>query len=193
MLVIPGRSGRDTCDGITRRDLLRVGGSAALGLTLADIFGLQSATANQGITGGPGFGKAKSVILLYLQGGPSHLDLWDPKDDVPDNVRSVFKPIATKLPGVRFTELLPKFAQVNDKVTLIRSMSYTPVGLFNHTAAIYQMMTGYTTDKVSPSGQLEPPDPKDFPNFGSQIVRLKRSEERRVGKEFRSGGLASEI
>jgi hypothetical protein len=52
-------------------------------------------------------------------------------------------------------------------------MSYTPNGLFNHTAAIYQMMTGYTTDKVSPSGQLEPPDPKDFPNFGSQIVRLK--------------------
>ena len=47
-------------------------------------------------------------------------------------------------------------------------MSYTPNGLFNHTAAIYQMMTGYTTDKVSPSGQLEPPDPKDFPNFGSQ-------------------------
>jgi hypothetical protein len=55
---------------------------------------------------------------------------------------------------------------------MIRSMSYTPNGLFNHTAAIYQMMTGYTTDKVSPSGQLEPPDPKDFPNFGSNLVRL---------------------
>ena len=51
---------------------------------------------------------------------------------------------------------------------MIRSMSYTPNGLFNHTAAIYQMMTGYTTDKVSPSGQLEPPSPKDYPNFGSQ-------------------------
>src|SRR5207253_2208725 len=55
----------------------------------------------------------------------------------------------------------------------IRSMSYTPVGLFNHTAAIYQMLTGYTTDKVSPSGQLEPPTPKDFPNLGSNIARLK--------------------
>jgi hypothetical protein len=51
-------------------------------------------------------------------------------------------------------------------------MAYTPNGLFNHTAAIYQMMTGYTTDKVSPSGQLEPPNAQDFPNFGSQIVRL---------------------
>jgi len=62
---------------------------------------------------------------------------------------------------------------VNDKMTMIRSVSYTPVGLFNHTAAIYQMHTGYTTDKVSPSGQLEPPSPKDFPTFGSNIIRLK--------------------
>ena len=123
--------------------------------------------------GGPGWGKAKSIIMVYLQGGPSHLDLWDPKENVPDNVRSVFKPIATKVPASRFTEILPKLAQVTDKFTFIRSMSYTPNGLFNHTAAIYQMMTGYTTDKVSPSGQLEPPSPKDFPNFGSQLIRLK--------------------
>ena len=60
---------------------------------------------------------------------------------------------------------------------MIRAMSYTPNGLFNHTAAIYQMMTGYTTDKVSPSGQLEPPSPKDFPNFGSNIIRLKPPTE----------------
>jgi Protein of unknown function (DUF1501) len=173
MFVIPGRAGKDTCDGLTRRELLRVGGSAVFGFSLANLFRLQQATADSGTGGGPGFGKAKSVILVYLQGGPSHLDLWDPKDNVPDNVRSVFKAIDTKLPGVKVTEVLPKFAQVLDKVTLIRSMSYTPVGLFNHTAAIYQMLTGYTTDKVSPSGQLEPPTPKDFPNVGSNIVRLK--------------------
>ena len=111
--------------------------------------------------------------MVYLQGGPSHLDLWDPKENVPDNVRSAFKTIATKVPGIDVTEVLPKLAQVTDKFTFIRSMSYTPNGLFNHTAAIYQMMTGYTTDKVSPSGQLEPPSPKDFPNFGSQIIRLR--------------------
>jgi hypothetical protein len=176
MLVIPGLAGKDTCDGITRRELLRVGGSAFLGLNLASLFGLQKAAASDLATGGPGFGKAKSVILLYLQGGPSHLDLWDPKDNVPDKVRSVFKAADTKLPGVKVTELLPKFAQVIDKVTLIRSMSYTPIGLFNHTAAIYQMLTGYTADKVSPSGQLEPPTPKDFPNLGSNIVRLRPPE-----------------
>jgi hypothetical protein len=172
MLVIPGRSWKDTCDGITRRELLRVGGSAMLGLSLGSFFSLQKLQAKES-TGGPGFGKAKSVILVYLQGGPSHLDLWDPKENVPDNVKSVFKAIDTKVSGCKFTEILPKFAQVNDKVTLIRSMSYTPVGLFNHTAAIYQMVTGWTADKVSPSGQLEPPSPKDFPNVGCNIVKMK--------------------
>jgi hypothetical protein len=189
MLIIPGSAGRDVCDpqvGVSRRQLLRVGGSAMLGISLADLFAWKRAGASPpaptsaaiGASAAPrGFGAAKSVIMVYLQGGPSHLDLWDPKEDVPDNVRSVFKPISTKLPGVQFTELLPKLADVIDRTTLIRSMSYEPVGLFNHTAAIYQMMTGYTTDKVSPSGQLEPPNAKDFPNFGSQIVRLKPSTE----------------
>src|SRR5436190_4961614 len=91
MLVIPGFIGKDTCDGITRRELLRVGGSAVFGFSLANLFSWQQATAKQNYTGGPGFGKAKSVILVYLQGGPSHLDLWDPKDKVQDNVSSVFK------------------------------------------------------------------------------------------------------
>jgi hypothetical protein len=175
MFVIPGSVGRDTCDGITRRNLLRVGGSAIAGLSLANLLQADKASAEEGEAryGGPGFGKAKSVILLYLQGGPSHLDLWDPKENVPDNVKSVFSNISTKLPGVSFTENMPKLAQVNDICTMIRSMSYTPVGLFNHTAAIYQMLTGYTADKVSPSGQLEPPSPKDFPNFGCNIIKLK--------------------
>ncbi len=174
MLGITGHGGRDLCDGVSRRDILRVGGSAALGLSLPEMLRLQDVMAAEGARyGGPGFGKAKHVIMLYLQGGPSHLDLWDPKPDVPDNVKSVFKPIATKLPGVQFTENMPKLATQNDKFTMIRSMSYTPIGLFNHTAAIYMMLTGYTADKVSPSGQLEPPSPKDFPNFGCNITKLK--------------------
>src|SRR5688572_25425316 len=184
MLCIPGQPGKDLCDrqlGVTRRDILRVGGSAFLGMSLGGMLKLQSAqgasTSEAKVVGGPGWGKAKSVILIYLQGGPSHLDLWDPKENVPDNVKSVFKKIPSKVPGMETTELLPKVAGITDKFTFIRSMSYTPVGLFNHTAAIYQMMTGYTTDKVSPSGQLEPPSPKDFPNFGSNIIRLKPPTE----------------
>jgi len=178
MFRIPGQSGKDLCDthlGRTRRDFLRVGGAGMMGLTLNNI--LRAQDANVGHSGGPGWGKAKNVIMIYLQGGPSHIDLWDPKENVPDKVRSAFKSIPTKIPGVHFTDILPRLAKVNDKFTMIRSMSYTPNGLFNHTAAIYQIMTGYTTDKVSPSGQLEPPNAKDFPNFGSNIVRLKPMEE----------------
>jgi len=180
MLVIPGRNGKDLCDsnlGMSRRAVLRVGGSGLFGLTLGSMFRHQAASAATGVKGGAGWGKAKSIVMVYLQGGPSHLDLWDPKENVPDKVKSAFKNISTKIPGVQFTENLPKLSQVNDKFTMIRSMGYTPNGLFNHTAAIYQMMTGYTTDKVSPSGQLEPPNPKDFPNFGSNIIRLKPSEQ----------------
>lgn len=176
MLVIPGGKSKDTCDGVTRRELLRVGGSAMFGISLANMLKLKDAQANDA-AGGPGWNKAKSVILVYLQGGPSHLDLWDPKPNVPDNVKSVFSPIDTKTPGINVTELMPNLAQVTDKMTFIRSMSYTPVGLFNHTAAIYQMLTGYTADKVSPSGQLEPPSPKDFPNVGSLVAKLKPPTE----------------
>ncbi len=128
MLVIPGQAGKDTYDGVTRRELLRVGQA---------------------------------------------ISIWDPKENLPERVRSIFRTINTRTPGVQVTELLPRFAQATDKVTLIRSMSYTPIGLFNHTAAIYQMMTGYQADAVSPSGQLEPPTPRDYPNFGSNIVRLR--------------------
>jgi hypothetical protein len=182
MFVIPGQQrSKDLCDahlGPSRRELLRVGGSAMMGLTLGQVLQLQNSQAKESAAGqgGPGFGKAKSVIMLYMQGGPSHLDLWDPKDDVPDNVKSVFKRIGSKVPGMDVTELMPKLAQVTDKLTMIRSMSYSPVGLFNHTAAIYQIHTGYTADKVSPSGQLEPPSPKDFPTFGSNIIKFKPPE-----------------
>ena len=177
MFRIVGRPGKDLCDSdlkITRRDVLRVGGSAMLGLSLGNLMQLQAANASPiRKVEGAGWDKAKSIILVYLQGGPSHIDLWDPKENVPDNVKSIFKPISTRIPGIKYTENLPRLAGLNDRYTLIRSMSYTPVGLFNHTAAIYQMMTGYTTDKVSPSGQLEPPTPKDFPNFGSHLIKMK--------------------
>lgn len=177
MINLTGGTCSDLCDPhlkLTRRDLLRVGGASMIGLSLGSLFKLQALGSETGKrAGGPGWGMAKNVVMIYLQGGPSHLDLWDPKENLPDNIRSSFNTIPTKIPGVHFTEILPELAKVNDKFTMIRSMSYTPNGLFNHTAAIYQIMTGYTTDKVSPSGQLEPPDPKDFPNFGSNIVRLR--------------------
>jgi hypothetical protein len=184
MWRILGSLGNDLCDDSlrpTRREVMRVGGVGMLGLTLSSMLRLKSVqAATEAVTaaqGGPGWGNAKSIIMLYMQGGPSQLDLWDPKPDAPENIRSVYAPIDTKLTGVHFTEVVPRLAKINDQFTMIRSMSYTPSGLFNHTAAIYQMMTGYTTDKVSPSGQLEPPNAKDFPNFGANIVRLRPPTE----------------
>jgi hypothetical protein len=180
MFRVQGAPGKDLCDShlrVSRRDVLRVGGSGLLGLSLGNMLQLQARASEAKLATAPGWGKAKSIIMVYLQGGPSHLDLWDPKENVPENVKSPFSNISTKIPGIQFTENLPKLAQINDRFSMIRSMSYTPNGLFNHTAAIYQMMTGYTTDKVSPSGQLEPPSPKDFPNFGSNIIRLRPTDE----------------
>ena len=177
MISIPGQPG-STCDGFSRREFLRVGGAGILGVSLADVLRLQASasSAPDSAKGKSGWGRAKSVILVFLQGGPSHIDIWDPKPDAPSNVRGEFKPIKSIVPGISLSEVMPLLARQMDKATLIRSMSYTPAGLFNHTAAIYQMMTGYTPDRVSPSGQLEPPAPNDFPHAGCQIARLKPPE-----------------
>src|SRR3954463_11743964 len=141
MLIVPGQAGKDLCDphlGYTRRDLMRVGGSGLLGLSLGSMLELQAASAaapdSAALTRRPGWGRAKSIIMVYFQGGPSHLDLWDPKDNIPDSVRIIFKAIDCKMPGTKVTEILPNLAAVTDKFSFIRSMSYTPNGLFNHTA-----------------------------------------------------------
>jgi uncharacterized protein (DUF1501 family) len=175
MLSIPGNNVMD-CDGVTRRELLRVGGAGLLGLSLAEVLALEGAAKAapaEKRQSAAGFGTAKSVIMIFLQGGPSHIDIWDPKPDAPDNIRGQFKPIRTRIPGTYVSETMPLLADQLDKATLIRSVSYTPNGLFNHTAAIYQMLTGEQADKVSPSGQLEPPTASDYPNIGSQICRIK--------------------
>ncbi|MBS1825589.1 MAG: DUF1501 domain-containing protein [Acidobacteria bacterium] len=180
MLVIPGKQG-SLCDGPTRRELLRAGSVGLLGLSLPQFFGWQKAqaanSASAKLDGAKGFGSAKSVLFVFLQGGPSHLDIWDPKPNAPSNIRGEFKPISTKVPGIQLSEHMPKLAEQVKRYTLIRSMSYTPSGLFNHTAAIYQMLTGYPPDRVSPSGQLEPPSPADFPTAGSHISKMMPPKE----------------
>ncbi|MDB5298703.1 MAG: hypothetical protein JWO87_366, partial [Phycisphaerales bacterium] len=98
MLSIPGRPGA-TCDGVSRRELMRVGGAGLLGLSLgqllaADARGQDAPAAKKR----DGFGGAKNFIFVFLQGGPSHLDIWDPKPDAPDNIRGDFKVLPTKIP-----------------------------------------------------------------------------------------------
>src|SRR5215470_8462984 len=177
MLNIPGHRAY-TCEGPTRRELMRIGSIGFMGLSLPHFFRAQAQAAEipAKYAGARGFGAAKSVIMVFLQGGPSHIDIWDPKPDAPSNIRGEFKPIKSNVPGIWLSEVMPQLARQMDKATLIRSVSYTPAGLFNHTAAHYQMMTGYTPDRVSPSGQLEPPAPNDFPHAGCQIARLRPPE-----------------
>ncbi|MDE0010900.1 MAG: DUF1501 domain-containing protein [Candidatus Poribacteria bacterium] len=178
MLSLPQLPGR-LCDGFSRREFLRVGGAAMLGISLPQVLSLQ-AKANTTVDPSKplnGWGKANSVILLFLQGGPSHLDIWDPKPEAPSNIRGEFSPIPTNVPGIQLSETMPRLAQVMDKATLIRSISYTPAGLFNHTAAMYQMVTGETPDKVAPSGQLDPPSPADHPNVASHVSNYRPPDE----------------
>jgi hypothetical protein len=161
----------------TRRELLRVGSLGLGSLSLPHFLAWKAQANPAKYAGSKYFGAAKNCIMIFLQGGPSHIDIWDPKPEAPANIRGEFKPIKTKIPGTWIGEHMPMMAEQMDKVTLIRSMSYTPSGLFNHTAAIYQMLTGYPPDRVSPSGQLEPPNSADFPTAGSHVSKLKPTKE----------------
>src|SRR5205085_2760534 len=104
------------CTGLSRRQFLRLGGLSALGLTLADFMRIrQTAGASESVPA-----PAVNCILLWMQGGPSHIDTFDPKPDAPVEVRGEFETVATTLPGVRLAEHLPLLAKQTDKYSLIR-------------------------------------------------------------------------
>src|SRR5881628_1312844 len=103
-MLFLGHGRRRTCQGVSRREFLQIGGSTVLGLSLADLLKLK---ANQ--VGAPN-GTARAVIFLWLWGGPAQLDTWDPKPNAPLEYRGPFTPIATRVPGVRVGELFPQIA-----------------------------------------------------------------------------------
>src|SRR5438128_10569897 len=111
-MLFLGRQRQRTCQTLTRRAFLQAGGSSVLGLSLA---GLLRCQARAGV---PMAGSAKSVLLLWLWGGPAHLDTWDPKPNAPLEFRGPFSPIATNVPGIRITELFPKLAQAADAFSI---------------------------------------------------------------------------
>jgi hypothetical protein len=171
MLLIDGKPGR-LCDTPSRRELLSVGGLSLLGLGLTDIL-RREAGARENNRGANGFGRARAVILLYLQGSPSHIDLWDMKPDAPVEIRGEFKPIATRVPGMFVSEVLPLLAKQADQFTLIRSLGIKPKGLANHGASIYMLMTGHDPSNFTPTGLAVPPSPEDLPSIGSVAVRYR--------------------
>jgi uncharacterized protein (DUF1501 family) len=155
--------------GPSRRELLAVGSLPLFGLALPEALAAGPAPAGRG----NGFGRARAVILVYLQGSPSHIDLWDPKPDAPAEVRGEFKPVATAAPGLRLTEVLPHLAKQADSFCLVRSVGVKPRGLANHGAAIYMLLTGYDPGNFSPTGLAVPPSREDLPSVGAVCSRFR--------------------
>jgi uncharacterized protein (DUF1501 family) len=146
------------CDGWTRREMLRVGGLSALGLSLPDL--RASGTS-------PGRGRAQACILVYLFGGPSQLETFDLKPDAPAHFRGEFRPIATNVRGIQICEHLPRLATQADKYCLIRSMHHEHP---RHGWGLYYMLTGRRHNRPDLDA---PPTPDDHPGIGALVNRLK--------------------
>jgi hypothetical protein len=151
------------CDGVTRRELLQVGSLGLLGLSLPEGTPLsRPAMAASTSQRPPGFGKAKSCILLFMYGSPSQLETFDPKPDAPLEVRGELGSIASSVPGLDVCERLPRLAHVMDKVSVIRSVSHPyPIhGVAYATTGI---------PRIEIPMELNPRDPAHWPFIGSVV------------------------
>ncbi len=151
MITLTAQSNGRFCDGIARRDFLRIGGLAMGGLSLPHLFAAQSTRGDSA--------PAKSVIMIFLPGGPSHQDIFDLKTDAPSEVRGEFQPIGTNVDGIQITEHLPLLARRMDRCTLIRSMVDCDV---RHDA--FQCLTGRPFANQPPGG---------WPALGSIVSSLR--------------------
>jgi hypothetical protein len=157
---------KNLCDGITRREAMRVGGLGLAGLSLADFFRLREAQA--AVERSRSFGRAKSCILLFLYGSPSQLETFDPKPDAPPEVRGTLGTIRSSLPGCNVGELLPHSSRVMHLTTVLRSLTHPyPI----HGAAY--ALTG--TPAIDVPMELNPRDPRHHPFIGSVVAYLERS------------------
>ena len=136
MFTLWGNRGKSFCDGMSRRGFLQVGAFGA-GMSLVDMLRARSAQASTPRAGGAR-GKARSAIMIYLPGGPSHMDMYDLKPDAPVEFRGEFKPIATNVAGVQICEHFPLQAQMMDKLAVVRSL------VANDEHSDSYLMTGYT-------------------------------------------------
>src|SRR5262245_18160301 len=153
MRIIPGAKAFRFCDGICRRDFLQIGAFGAL--TLADLLrsGAQARPLTRRVP-------CKSVIHIFLLGGPPHLDTYDLKPDAPPEIRGEFKPIATNVPGVQICELLPLQARMWDKFAVIRSVVATPAE--NHPdAEVWMRRPELVTIR------------EQYPSFGAVVSKLR--------------------
>jgi len=144
-----------------RRDFLQIGLLGPLALSWPAYEQARAGDAARQTS----FGRARRCILVFLNGGPSHLDLWDMKPDAPAEVRGELSSIATNVPGIRISELLPMTARCVDKFKIVRSVTHNaPV----HTTAVYTMLTG--TYHLTPTIDQTRVRPEDHPHLGSIVA-----------------------
>jgi hypothetical protein len=156
MLTIWGARQR-YCDGISRRNFLQIGAFGA-GLTLAEMLRMRSQAADKSSPLGAATPSPKAAIMIYLPGGPSHMDMYDLKPDAPKEYRGEFNPIATNVPGVQICEYFPRQAAMWDKLAVIRSV----VSVDEHSDSL--VMTGYSENMNRTA---------NHPSFGSVISKLR--------------------
>jgi len=158
MLTILGNNEERFCDGMSRRNFLRIGGLGLGGLSLPGLLNAENQSS-----GGKGKGLGhKAVIMIFLPGGPPHQDMWDIKTNAPSEIRGEFSPISTNVPGIQIGEGFPLLAKMADKLTFIRSMVGAGGG---HDA--YQCLTGRRKGPTAPPG--------GWPSIGSVMSALQGS------------------
>ena len=155
----------DDLTACSRRRVLQVGSLGLTGASLASALRAEDARHRVGITSP----RAKACLLIYLDGGPSHVDLFDLKPDAPAEIRGPYRPIATSVPGLTIGELLPRVAQQSHRIVQVRSVRHDE-GV--HDPAVYQMLTGYP--HISSAGGLKV-DPTDLPHISAGLLRADRT------------------
>ncbi|TMQ33317.1 MAG: DUF1501 domain-containing protein [Planctomycetota bacterium] len=161
------------CDGITRREMLRVGGLGFTGLLWSDWLRARAAAATRSrkrVSPGRTFAKAKACIVVFNYGGPSHLDILDLKPDAPREIRGEFKPAPTSVPGISITEHLPHLARLANDYAIVRSVNHRDN---DHAIGAYLALTGYSHPKNAILGIEPPATPQDLPSIGSLVSRLR--------------------
>ncbi len=158
--------GTRLCDGLSRREWLRIGGLGALGLALPEL--LHAKGTRPAATAGS-FGKAKACILLFHLGGPPQHETWDPKPEAPAGIRGPFKPIATNVPGIQVGELMPRTARHLDKICVLRAVSTNDNA---HSSSGYWMLTGVPHQPLNTENAL-PGAPNDWPCTAALVQRLR--------------------
>jgi hypothetical protein len=155
-------------DELTRREVLRLGGLGALGLSLPQLFHAQRAQAAPAQANGS-FGKARSCIVLFLMGAPPQHSTWDPKPDAPAEIRGEFGPIATNVPGIHVSELLPRLSRHAHQLAILRAVS---TGDNAHSSSGYYMMTGRPHVPMN-FENANPGAPNDWPTLGAMVQALR--------------------